>query len=285
LPSAGSEEVFSSSLIINSLVASPDFIQQLCKEQKVNTAFHTKATASNMLLTDAQRNLLLLLLTLAVVGSNAFYFQPQTFASPFRRQRMSVPAARSALKMADDKNPTDSPLDRVLSPKIDDRGLPLSDAAVAQIIGPSLQVFWLTIQGAPRPTWLAPLYDSTFYQYRGALLVPTLIHGAALSCCWLLGCLMAKAYEEEAIDPTIGGYQTVLWRIFQAGCFASGCLIFSTQIDLLLEFGRWVQFGENPETDSRILTAAAEVTNDIFFSILSLVPMRLYLAASIAKNK
>jgi len=178
-------------------------------------------------------------------------------------------------------------LDRVLSPKIDDKGLPIADAFTAQIIGPSLQVFWITLAKAPRPSWLQPLADGTFGEYRGALLVPTLIHGAALACCWLLGCLMAKAYEEEAIDPTLGdGYQTVLWRIFQAGCFATGCLIFSTQMDLLLEYGgRWVLPGDSLEIDRRILTAEVEIINDIVFSILVLVPMRLYLAVSIAKNK
>ena len=96
---------------------------------------------------------------------------------------------------------------------------------------------------------------------------------------------MARAYEEDAIDPTIGGYPTVLWRIFQAGCFATGCLIFSTQLDLLFEFGRYVQPGESPEIDTRILSAWVEVLNDIVFEIFALIPMRLYLAAQIAKNK
>jgi hypothetical protein len=178
-----------------------------------------------------------------------------------------------------------SSLTRILSPKIDDRGLPLSDAFAAQIIGPSLQVFWLVSVSAPRPSWLnvaAALFDDRF---RGALLAPTLIHGAALSCCWLLGALVARAFEEDAIDPTVSGYSTVLWRIFQAGCFASGCLVFSTQLDLLLEFGRYVQPGESPAIDTRLLSAWTEVLNDIFFEILAIVPLRLYLAYSIARDK
>lgn len=188
----------------------------------------------------------------------------------------------------DDDNPPEilrplfSPLDRLLSPKIDDRGLPLSDAFAAQIIGPALQVFWLVSVSAPRPSWLN---FTVFNQFRGALLAPTLIHGAALSCCWLLGALVARAYEEDAIDPTIKGYGTVLWRIFQAGCFASGCLILSTQLDLLFEFGRYVQPGENSEIDTRILSAWIEVLNDIIFEILAIVPLRLYLAYSISRNK
>jgi hypothetical protein len=185
---------------------------------------------------------------------------------------------------AEIKNESSSYLNRILSPKIDDRGLPLTDAFTAQIIGPSLQVFWLTLNGAPRPTWLQPIFDNSFYQYRGALLAPTLIHGAGLACCWLLGALFARAYENEAVDPTYGGYSSVIWRIFQAGCFASGVLIFATQVDLLLEFGRYVQLGESEDVDIRLLQAFIEIINDIVFEILAIVPIRLYLAAFIARN-
>ncbi|CAB9509995.1 expressed unknown protein [Seminavis robusta] len=191
----------------------------------------------------------------------------------------------TTLGMANSKDGSGTPLDRVLSPKIDDPALPYSDVCVAQIIGPAMQVFYVTLTRSPNPTWLKPLFDDTLWQYKGALLAPTLVHGAGLACCWMLGALMARAYEEEAIDPTIGGYGTVLWRIFQAGCFASGVLILSTQVDLLVEFGRYVQLGESAEADARILAAWVDVINDIFFEILALVPIRLYLAASIAKNK
>lgn len=223
------------------------------------------------------RHLALLALALALASTHAFHVQKLSTSSLARQSVASLPMAG--------ESPEGSLLDRVLRPKIDDRGLPLSDASAAQVIGPALQVFWLTLAGAPRPTWLIPHYDTTFVQYRGALLVPTLLHGAALSCCWLLGALMARAYEEDAIDPTVQGYPTVFWRIFQAGCFASGVLIFSTQIDLLVEFGRYVQPGESPEIDARIITAWVEVLNDIIFEVLAIVPLRLYLAASIAKNK
>lgn len=195
--------------------------------------------------------------------------------------------ASSALQMSNGGSGNDSkgPLSRIISPKIDDRGLPLTDVFTAQIIGPSLQVFWLTFNRAPRPSWLQPIFDNTFYQYRGALLAPTLIHGAGLACCWLLGALFARAYEEEAVDPTVAGYSTVLWRIFQAGCFASGVLIFATQVDLLFEFGRYVQLGESQDIDVRLLSAYIEIINDIVFEVLTIVPIRLYLAATISKNK
>ena len=218
-----------------------------------------------------------LLLASTSATSHAFHVHKRSAAVSSQRI-VSLPMA------GESPEGTNSLLDRVLSPKIDDRGLPLSDATAAQIIGPALQVFWLTLVGAPRPTWLIPHYDTTFVEYRGSLLVPTLIHGAALSCCWLLGALVARAYEEDAIDPTKNGFATVFWRIFQAGCFASGVLVFSTQMDLLLEFGRYVQPGESPEIDTRILTAWVEVLNDIFFEIIAIVPLRLYLAASIARD-
>ena len=248
-----------------------------------------------------QSKAVLFVLLLGSLGCHAFHniqTRPNTFpsvTSMASRQRWDLPITTTThLSMAEEDSDdstenkavtSPSPLGRILSPKIDDRGLPIIDALVAQIIGPSLQVFYLVLSGSPRPTWLNPYYDGTFAQYRGALLVPTLLHGAALSCCWILGALAARGYENDAIDPTIAGPSTVALRVFQAGCFASGCLVFATQMDLLGEFGRWVQPGESPEIDSRILTAAVEVTNDIFFSICAIVPIRWYLAATIVKNK
>ena len=130
---------------------------------------------------------------------------------------------------------------------------------------------------------------------RGSLLAPTLIHGAGLAVCWLAGALAARSFERDAfslllptednddydgagklsIGDTIKQYDTVLIRLFQAGAFASGILIVSTQIDLLLEFQRYIQFGESEETDFRLLLASVEVINDIFFEALVLVSWRI----------
>jgi len=125
-------------------------------------------------------------------------------------------------------------------------------------------------------------------------LAPTLIHGAGLAVCWLAGALAAKSFERDAfslllpteddddydggklsIGDTIRQYDTVLIRLFQAGAFASGILIVSTQIDLLLEFQRYIQFGESEETDFRLLLASVEVINDIFFEALVLASWRI----------
>lgn len=174
---------------------------------------------------------------------------------------------------------------RFTDPVIDDPGLPLADTLVAQIVAPSLQVFWLSLVHAPTPTWLRPIFDDALWQARGSLVAPTLIHGAGLACCWVAGALAAQAYRKEAIDPTIDGYGTVFLRLTQAGCFAVALLIFSTQIDLFAEFGGYVQPGESEETDLRLLTAWVEVLNDTFFEALVIASLRLSLAFTTARNQ
>jgi len=117
------------------------------------------------------------------------------------------------------------------------------------------------------------------------LLAPTLIHGAGLACCWVLGALAARGYEKTAIDPTIEGYGTVIFSLMKAGAFAVGILILSTQLDLLQEFGRWVQPGESEAIDVRLLTAWSEGARDVTFEAGTISIMRLYLALSIARGK
>lgn len=170
-----------------------------------------------------------------------------------------------------------SMLDRFTSPVIDDAGLPITDALMAQIVAPSLQVFWIGLVHGPSPTWLRPMVQSELFA-RGSLLAPTLIHGAGLACCWIAGALAAQAYEKRAIDPTVEGYGSVISTILKAGAFASGTLILGTQLDLLLEFGRYVQPGESEEIDLRLLSATVEVLNDIIFEASTITTMRLSLA-------
>jgi hypothetical protein len=64
-------------------------------------------------------------------------------------------------------------------------------------------------------------------------------------------------------------------RLIQAGAFATGILIVSTQLDLLLEFKRYVQYGESEETDLRILVATVELINDVVFEALVLGSWRV----------
>jgi hypothetical protein len=196
----------------------------------------------------------------------------------------------NALFMSSDPDDSDSSslLDRFTNPVLDDPFLPITDVSMAQIVAPALQVFWISLVHAPSPTWLQPIFgQDVLWQARGSLLAPTLIHGAGLACCWLLGALAARAYEFKAIDPTIegGGYGTVLATILKAGAFATGALIFATQLDLLVEYGRYVQPGESEEIDLRLLSATVEVLNDIIFEAGVLTSLRLYLAVSTANGK
>ena len=164
--------------------------------------------------------------------------------------------------------------DRFVNPRIDDPWLPLNEAGVAQIVAPSFEIFWTVLNDSPYPTWAT---SAAILPTRGAFLAPTLIHGAALACCWLAGCLAAKAYEKEAYEGDIG---TVIFSTIKAGAFASGLLILSTQLDLYMDLGGYVQYGEAPESDVRILTATIELLNDIVFEAIILLSYRIYRAIS-----
>ncbi len=199
--------------------------------------------------------------------------------------------------LMDEINDINNLFQRFLSPKIDDPGLPLTDVLLSQIVAPTFQLYWVFAAHAPLPSWARPISsyfgEAAELAPRGSLLAPTLIHGAGLAVCWLAGALAAKSFERDAFTLTnnnyddesngsslsigekVKQYDTVLLRLFQAGAFACGILIVSTQVDLLLEFKRYVQFGESEETDFRLLLASVEVINDIFFEALVLSSWRL----------
>jgi hypothetical protein len=175
---------------------------------------------------------------------------------------------------------------RFLAPRIDDIGLPIADALTAQIVAPSFQVFWLGLSHSPLPTWLRPVSNQLFATAtRGSLVAPTLIHGAGLAVCWIAGALAARGFESDSFNVSGGrGYGTVATRIVQAGAFATGLLILTTQADLFLEYGRWVQPGESEEIDLRLLTAIVELINDVVFEAFTLGGWRLY-RASLTANR
>lgn len=182
-------------------------------------------------------------------------------------------------------------LRRFLSPRIDDPGLPLTDVLLAQVVAPTLQIYTVALTRGPNPSWLVPvssyLGEAPELAPRGSLLAPALIHGAGLAVCWLAGALAARSWEREAftvLPPDdgegsgvglLGRYGTVLSRLFQAGAFASGVLILSTQTDLLLEFGRYVQYGESDSTDLRLAVATVEVASDIFWEAVVIGTWRI----------
>mmetsp|Transcript_35934 Transcript_35934/g.43276 ORF Transcript_35934/g.43276 Transcript_35934/m.43276 type:complete len:264 (-) Transcript_35934:325-1116(-) len=170
-------------------------------------------------------------------------------------------------------------LERFLSPRLDDPGLPLADVLIAQVVGPFFQVLWLILNRAPSPTWVNPI-SITLFPTKGSLLAPTLIHGAGLASCWIAGALAARGFESDAFDVSNGkGYGVVIERLIKGGAFATGILILSTQLDLLFEYGRWILPGESDEVDVRLLSASVEVLNDIFFEAITLSSWRIYRAS------
>lgn len=196
----------------------------------------------------------------SIVAVNAFV--PQ-LSAPSKSIRQSSFPSSTRMK--------EGILDRFTSPKIDDPRLPLTEAGIAQVVAPTFQLFWLRSLNSPFPSWANPIYDYTFGSSRGAVLAPTLIHGAGLACCWLLGCLAAKGYEKEAFE---GELPQVLFSTIKAGAFATGVLIMGTQIDLYQEMGGYVQIGDSPEADARIYRALVEIINDIFFEASTLLAWR-----------
>lgn len=195
-------------------------------------------------------------------------------------------SGRSTSHLASFPDPNDegegdsgSILDRFISPRIDDIGLPLADALVAQIVAPSFQVFFIGLTQSPIPTWLRP-GTQTLFATRGSLLAPTLIHGAGLACCWTLGALAARAFEAEAFNVSGGrGYSEVVARTLKAGAFATGVLIIATQVNLTNELGGYVRLGESDVTDIRIFTAFDELLKDILFEASTLFGWRIYRAS------
>lgn len=212
------------------------------------------------------RTIVLLIFVIALLGVpqstmvvNAFV--PQLSASSKSMRRSSSP---SSTRM------NEGVLDRFTNPIIDDPRLPLTETGIAQIVAPTLQLFWLKALNSPFPSWANPIYDYTFAP-RGGALAPTLIHGAGLACCWLLGCLAVKGYERETFE---GDLPQALLSTVKAGAFATGLLIMATQLDLYQEMGGYVQLGESPETDLRIYRAFVEIINDIFFEATTLLTWR-----------
>lgn len=199
-------------------------------------------------------------------------FSVSAFVAPIRQ---TLPSSCSFNPSINRSSPNlglrESILDRFTNPRIEDPMLPLTEAALTQIVAPMLQLFWLRLNQSTFPSWATPLGDYTFAP-RGALLAPTLVHGAALACAWLLGCLAARAFEKKAYE---GGVGQVLKSTLRAGAFACGILILATQLDIYKDMGGYVQIGDSPETDLRIYRALVELSDDVFFEAVTLLVWRV----------
>lgn len=186
-------------------------------------------------------------------------------------------------------NSSSSAFLRFTDPVVDDRGLPLADFLISGIAAPATYVIILCALHLQTPSWL--VLPAIMNGIRGSLLAPTLLHGAGLSACWVLGALAGRAYEAAAFDVSANarasgrGFGEVLLRIAKSGAFAIGVLVFCTQVDLFLEYGRYIQPGEgDTEVDLRILTAATEVTKDVVVQAAALGGWRIYRANLTVNN-
>lgn len=100
-----------------------------------------------------------------------------------------------------------------------------------------------------------------------------------------MGALAARAFESKAFDARDGNFTGTLTSLIQAGAFATGLLLMSTQLDLFIEFGRkTVQFGESDQSDVRLVTAVVELFNDVLFEGISLSLWRFYRASLTVEN-
>jgi hypothetical protein len=251
------------------------------------------------------------LLTL-LVGARAFILPSQQCRSLSLPIQLATAHRQLALRPLDQRktNDEDDPpssvgsaeptrsrslLSRFTNPQIDDPGLILTDGLVVQVIAPTLQIAARLALGVPAPTWLQSTDPSLLFNNRpGALLAPTLLHGAALDLVWLVGALAARAYERPAISPikrprpagdgdgTATKYDWDYSRVYQAliraGAAATGLWIFATQVDVYMDMGDYVQWGDSMASDARLVVAATEGIADFIFEAITITFWRLYLA-------
>ena len=98
----------------------------------------------------------------------------QAFAPP-PPARITIREGQSSTILFSGDNNNDSLLDRFTSPKLDDPWLPFTEAGLAQIVAPSLQLFFLASANSPFPSWAAPFFTDFSFAPRGSFLAPTLI--------------------------------------------------------------------------------------------------------------
>lgn len=217
------------------------------------------------------RSLLILLFFSLLVGTTTDAFVP----SPSATQRSAAP-----LFSQEPESANGDIFDRFTNPTIDDPRLPLTEAGLAQIVAPSLQLFWLSAANSAFPSWAAPILSDISYWDtvpRGSFLAPTLIHGAGLACCWVLGTLASEGYKRSAYE---GDAATIFVGTAKAGAFAVGCLVLATQFDLYRDMGGYFQVGDSVETDMRIYRALVELINDCFFEGIVMLSWRFYRSAA-----
>lgn len=171
---------------------------------------------------------------------------------------------------------------RILTPRVDDLGLPIADSLVCVAANVVLATVVLA-GGLPRPSWLVA---ATFVPRIRALpyVLPAVGHGLSLASCWVLGAFAAAAYRKEAYGAT--GASGALVSTLQAGAFATGILIASTQLHLYLTVGNGAVLDASfPSTtaDMEVLQAAFDVAVDVTVQAAALLAWRQYRAQLFSK--
>ena len=167
---------------------------------------------------------------------------------------------------------------RFTRPRIDDPGLPYADSLVC-VCG-AMFVASLGLKGLiPQPSWLFPLLPAGVAPIRGLpYIVPAVSHGAGLAACWLLGALAAGAFSSEAYSGSLGA---ALSRTWKAGAFATGMLLFSTQLVTYVTLTAHGIDALDPvdvlaKGESTILTTADEVLFDVLVQFGGLTAFRIF---------
>ncbi len=165
---------------------------------------------------------------------------------------------------------------RFLSPRIDDRGLPIADSLVVVSGTIGLAIFSLSGVVPGRPSWLVPPPLLSGLP-RGLPYIPAALnHGAALAVCWLLGALAASAFEKEAF---CGSLADALARTWKAGAFATGVLLLCTQFatySTLSAAGIDPVDTSSAALDLRLSSVASEVVADVAVQAVGLTAFRTF---------
>lgn len=165
---------------------------------------------------------------------------------------------------------------RFLRPEVADPGLPYADVLVVTC-GTLFVASLVLLEGWPRPDWLVPIQIPGFLGTRGLPFVPpALAHASQLCACWLLGALSAEAFAADAFTST---FLEAIRRTWRAGAFATGLLLFSTQIStyfMLSSEGLDPYLGASAEADLRLVGIANSVIVDVAVQAVGLTAFRIF---------
>ena len=182
----------------------------------------------------------------------------------------------------DDQNESETGqtmLERFSRPTMDEPVLPMVDVFATEVIAPISQVAWLSLFQAPAPSWLKPVFHNVLWQAKASWLLPTLLHGTGLACCWLVAAVATNGYARESVDPSESDFQAVVSTLFRTGAYFAILLVAATQMDILLSTG------PTEVSASRMLESVVEVLDDTIFVTTAVSSVRLLLISTRGWNE